>query len=435
MKSKWKAVKNERGTTLAEVLICTIIVALVIGPITLSYATSVRNRATAERINTATNNAENLIREIEDQITKDIIFWQKVRGNRVDESSLTTEEKYRKAYAGYYIQSQSINANKTTIEALPGKLENADSLFEFLSKSANTADTDTTDDLARKAFEEKYSMDQYAYEVAIWPMSKISTHLVSESGNKVLKVNNTTLADTTGVSKFYSSNETKYQFDSTFYGTEPVTFKINDSIIKGFIDADKNYHMADANNDFTTLNKITIKFTDSSTDTDMITSKSYSDGNNKTKVDTISEIKGSGGKVVGYEIKIKANGSIGPSPAGDYLSVVELDVTGLLRNYKGTEANYSDFIFKIVNNTGYDQNVRVIENTLTGETTPNFTFITSGSPAKRNTVEYISDITTMENYIVAVIVREINPVLGEKGKIIKKMFDIYSYDPSVFERR
>ena len=434
MKSKLNVVKNDKGITLAEVLICTIIVALVIGPITLSYATSVRNRATAERINTATNNAENLIRDIEDQITKDIILWQKVRGNRVDESSLTPEEQYRKAYAGYYIQSQSINENKTTIEGLSGNLENADSLFEFLNKSANTGDADTTDDLIREAFEEKYGMDQYAYEVAIWPMSKISTQLTHDSGNYILKVNNTTLANTTGVSKFYSSNETKYQFDSTFYGTEPVTFKINDSIIKGFIDADKNYHMADANNDFTILDKITIKFTDNSSDVVMDTTYSALPGNGKT-VATTSKIKGSGGKVVGYEIKIDTSGSIGVSPAGDYLSVVELDVTGLLRNYKGTEANYSNFIFKIVNNTGCNQTVRVIENTITGETSPNFTFITSGSSTKRNTVEYISDITTMENYIVAVIVREINPVLGEKGKIIKKMFDIYSYDPSVFERR
>lgn len=430
MKSKWKAVKNERGTTLAEVLICTIIVALVIGPITLSYATSVRNRATAERINTATNNAENLIREIEDQITKDIIFWQKVRGNRVDESALTTEEKYRKAYAGYYIQGQSINENKTTIEGLSGNLENADTLFEFLNKSA-TAD--------KVAFMEKYNTEQYAYEVAIWPMSKILDEIATghAPGNDyILKMDNSNLANTTGVSKLHSSTESKYQFDNTFYGTEPVTFEINENIIEGFLDEDKNYHMGTADNDFTILNKITIKFTDNSTNLLMDTNITTSSlpGNTKT-VATISEIKGSGGKIVGYEIKIDTNGTIVSSTEGEYLSVVELDVTGLLRHYKGSQADYSNYVFKIVNNTGYNQTVRVIENTLTGETPQNFTFITSGSSTERNTVEYISDITTMENYIVTVIVREINPVLGEKGKIIKKMFDIYSYDPSVFERR
>ena len=427
MKNKSNFAKNERGLTLAEVVICTVIVALVVGPITLSYSASTKNRVTAERMNETTNHAENLLRELEDRMTKDMVEWQKIRGNRVDEATLTAEQKYRKLYSSYYINGASINdpAAIATIEAEPQNRQPAGSLFEFLGKGSN-AD--------KLVLEEKYNMEMYSYEVIIWPLSKVSLEHISGENYK-LKVNNTNLAATTGASKFYSSSDPKFQFDSAFYASEPVSFEIDENVIKGFQDADKSYHMATASNTFTTLNKIKIVFKDNSSDSVMGTNYTTDEGNGNTVVDSIAPILGNG-KIVGYEIKIKKSPSVSPSPAGDYLSVVDIDITGLLRNYKGAAADYDDLIFRVVNNTGENQTIRVIENKISTDLAEkNFTFIALGSTDKQNTVQFVSDITTEENYIVAVIIREIKPVIGEKGKIIKKMFDIYSYDPTVIERR
>ena len=53
----------------------------------------------------------------------------------------------------------------------------------------------------------------------------------------------------------------------------------------------------------------------------------------------------------------------------------------------------------------------------------------------KSSIERINEVEPYDNYVVAMIVRELTPVIGEEGKVIKKMLDVYSYDVTANERR
>ena len=53
----------------------------------------------------------------------------------------------------------------------------------------------------------------------------------------------------------------------------------------------------------------------------------------------------------------------------------------------------------------------------------------------KSIITQINDTKPYENYLIAVVVRDKNPVQGLAGKVVKKMINIYSYDNNTSKRR
>ena len=87
-----KLKSNEKGVTLLEVVVCMMIVMIVVGPMLLNFMTAKKTMTSAERVNEATGYSEQLIAQVKERITQDIILMQEIEGNRKVYASGSTEQ-------------------------------------------------------------------------------------------------------------------------------------------------------------------------------------------------------------------------------------------------------------------------------------------------------------------------------------------------------
>lgn len=421
--------RKEEGMSFTEVMICLVVVALVIGPFCLIFSSANKTRQTSVRIEEATCYGETLLAQIGDQITKDMILMQQIEGNRL--SGAAEENMRYQDYIQKYLKQEPLDQKNEKLQV-------------FLQMSD-------------EAYQNAYHTERYTYEVVLWPLSKapiegealeMTKDAIYEPAHKAVRL--------------YSSDDPDYQLKKAFYEgkNKPISFSVSDDVMKAFKDSSGKYIVsAHPDDKYVLMNTLAIKAKVDKTsgllkwegDLDekwggLLKKGAANNGSTEIKDVQVIEQKGNV-QELDLTIGTKNAGAKPLLPAGSqYLGVVKLDLTELLRNVpeavKGSEyRNYQDLVIKVVNETGCDQVVQMVQNQIADdEETPHFKVLVedakdSDGKTGKSYQQTISDLTTEENYIVAVVIRELNPLMGRKGKIIKKMLDLYSYDPTILARR
>ena len=414
---------NQNGITLVEVLICVIIVTLIIGPLTLNFTMAGKTRVSAERVTEATNLAEALMAEVKMRITDDIRIMQQYTGNCKSSISADDLNRYENI-AKDYVQLHKMG-NMT--------------LGKFMAEKSD-AITTSESAISTSYVKDSNGNDQYAYEVAIWPLSE-TEDLTTTDGE--IELTGTCKTDPNNkVLTLYT--DTNYNFNEADINSmaNPIKLNMDAATVEVFKELKTQYIFN------------TGDLPDSAEVIDYLKAELKSDKVDKVKtlknqlqIGTVSEIKKEG-KTVGLVIPIDPK-SAAISPDSKKVSVVELDVRNLLRDESGsaTPEDYSNYTFKIVNNTQNDLIVKVVRSYLkkdndTDQDVENttvdskFHFVSVDSAASaRTNFEFSDDIGPEQNYFIAIIVREVDPILGEPGKIVKRLVSIYSYDDTINERR
>lgn len=390
--------RNEKGLTFAEVIICVFIVALVIGPMTAAFVVSDRNREGAERLEKATIYAERLLENIKSTITDDIIEQQKREGNTLELGGLTPAEVTRYTeVVSQYLKSGSLDKTLTV------------SKFLGVDEAGLASQLET---------------NKYAYEVLIWNIEGAPI-----TSNK-LTLNDSALST---AFKLYTSESYKVtSADSNL----PVTFSVSDNVLKTFKDSTKRYFaytLTDSDKKFEVMDTNEVKVSSTM-------SISSSSANNCIQIEAPKEIKVSS-TTKGYVLQIKnGSGTYTPTTGVKPISIVNVDITELLRNPNTLvdTTTYDEYTLKFVNTTATDQVIRIKRSATTGaisDVDKRLNIIVEDRGIGKSTIERVNEIEPYDNYVIAILVREMNPTTGKQGKVVKKMLDIYSYDVTANERR
>lgn len=411
--------KSEKGITYVEVIICVIIMGFVVGPLAFSFVTASNTRVNAERVDTATEYAESIMALVQNRMTQDIEDYQRVQGNRV---------------------------KNTLIGA--GKAIDIDQINKYIERS-ETASDDTIDDLQKflgmnvaeyAAFQKKYETGKYTYQIAIWNMQNIdSTEILSEDGFKINKANLQKAYKASGNTNadFYYKN-----LDSP---SLPVSFKLagdasaKAKLQKAFQSVDGRYLL-----DGTSYKTIDIfhMAQDNAGALTFTESANVAADCKEIKVDSA---------VKGFQITLspKAGGTLKD------VIIVNWNVLKAIRDSNmGPLDNYKNYTYHFINKTGKDVFINMIASELTDEDLA-LNSLTAAAKVSRkeifNGFHVISEedgnaqtkttigssepaLDSKGTYVIALFIKEKKPVGGEEGKIIKKMFDIYSYDDMTNER-
>lgn len=392
-----KPVKDQRGITLVEVLICVIIVAMVIGPMTLNFTTANKNRLEAQNISDATNHAERLMGKIKERLSQDMEIAKKVEGNIVPLPTTPIDEKKR--YNDYV----------------------KDYICDYVSQTA-PIDKSLNDYLADPVGLGTYDLDQFVYQAIIWPMSTMNQETLLDGKKKLaLKVDATSIAQH-GILRL-SSDMTNYKFDTTFNTllTDPITFTTagSEQVINDFLGKSEGLKrkVSMPNEAPTASGYMRIKIEDPE-----------NEGVSPDKGYILDE----SGSDDCYGIVIPVEGAV---------ETLELDVTALLRG----AAIHSDYTFKVENKTDHALTVNVIRSyerkedgtidTAEKEEINNkFHWVALNEGTGKTTFNFIDANRPEENYVIALFVRQKEPLTGKPGKLVKKMVDVFSYDMTYDER-
>lgn len=391
--------KNDKGSdggfTYFEIIICLCIVALVVGPLSDSFLTIVKTKIAAERIQEVTNCTESLLLAIKEKITHDIV-------------------------KKYSTESEQIPINDWAV----AKKETLSNFFKEV--------------LEENAIEKRFHTHQYAYEIALWHIEEL------EFVEDVFTVNAQTLEKAI---KFYTDQQSIYQFDHDFYGKleSPITFKITDDMLQRFVRCTNVYNLYDCEEKIIDINKITFTSQDEG---------ERVDSDIQWDEETVIE---SQGKVCGSQYRITYEGEQVVNPS-QYTSVIQVDLSPLLQreaeklfteydrnnnksNINTNRSNYSknyesSYTLKFVNTTAFNQVIwiqsNLDENNVPGQMFDSgFHVMAQDEGRGKSTICFGNPEIMSENYLIVIIVRDKNPIHGEKGKVIKKMIDLYSYHSSV----
>lgn len=401
MKEKVDRAKSEKGMTYVEIICCIFIVAMFIGPICLSYVNATKIRIDAESVSKSTLSTEWLMEDLKAKMKQDLDQREKVLNNKVS-GTLTDKELMLYGQANY-LASDSSHA--------PG----TESLSTLIS------------DLSH------YDTSNYSYEIGIWNMERGT---ITDFNN--LEFNNTTLAQ---AAKFYTDEN--YKLDGFSSMTNPLTIKISPDMINAFKDSNKQYipkyNSSTTTLDYNLIDEYTmtlepdgieqIKF---ESDIDKVTR------NKKVEI-TAKEIK-SGTKVVGYEYEVSPASSVTIASDSKNLVVVDVDIRKLIRGDSGGSlvnvATYKDYILRFKNNLRSHLIVRVIRSasdggTVEGENLNQYIKIVVDEKVDyRTSIEKVETKKDYPSFLIAIIVRDKQSAIGQPGKIIKQMLDVYCYNPT-----
>lgn len=394
-----------KGFTYIEVLVCITVIALMVGPLSYSYVTSVRTKESAIEIEEVTAYAERLLQETKEQINYDITQQQKALGGRILSPDLDTSYgviQYLRDYDDVDFSSLTDGVSQRKI--------NLDKLL---------SDFSATD----------YDTHKYAYEMVLWRVSDVDLSVESFSLDKhTLKK----------ASCFYSDTDPDYQFLESNYqeGVNLVHFNIDPTMLKAFTDSELKYitNPTEENKKIKRLDLCTVDVKE--------------DGTIETPIDgalahmtlNIEEVKGAKDELLGYVITNRCEGFIEES-GYTYRSVIDLDIRKILRKSDLEPlTEYDQFTFKFVNTTKYDQIIRIKQNIIKDSSEDNsetleainekFNIVTTDEALGKSSILRINDEGPSENYLIAIIVRDKRPIQGHPGKIIKKILDVYSYEGS-----
>lgn len=392
MKKIRGSVDNQRGVTLIEVLVCIIVIAMIIGPLTFSFTTAVTTKAEARNIMEATNYAETLMKAVKSRLSEDMAIKQKKESHL----ALSPEEQSRyDRYISTYMPENGLFTAPMD-----------QTIWDYLELPTMAEN------------EQNYDTQDFAYQVVMWPLSQLIT---AGGGGPVgspldyqLTVEESSI-NNSGIIKLRS--EDTYTFNPEFYNliTEPITFSAH-------IDGEFAAAFSGQSDGTRLDNKVTLPGGGAGS---AYVRVDLSDPTLQSNADYIVHVEGSDELTYGIVVPISDTN----------ISVVNLDITGILR-----DVNLSDqYTFKIINQTGHNLTVRVIRSYEATDDVAainnRFHWVGIDEGTGKTNFEFADYQKAEENYLVALFVREKNPSLGKKGKIVKKMVDVFSYDIAYSERR
>lgn len=399
--------KKNGGFTYIEILMCMMILTLMIPSMSYAFLVTIKINRAAMDIERVTCDTEQLLADIQYQITQDIELQQKVIGAR------------------YPVEGKSEADIKEATEGVSRYLIDGDLLFKdggarkdvqlkrFLTSAQET-------DLALR-----YELDRYAYQIALWRISDIPWI------NQTLTWDQNTLEKAT---KIYS-DEAFRMFDLDKEGGKdgesPVTFQITSDMLKIFKDDTFTYVPNQVVSE-KILDKNIIRF--NALGIPEILHHSLEEPAIQIQQCEILEADGT---KIGYVFHIY-EGTIDQvafwEDESKYKSIIEIDVRQLLRENEdlSERTTYDFFTFKLINHTIYDQFIHIRKNVIETEDLERiaykFNIILEDEKQGKSLMTQVSDEKTYENYLIAIVVRDKQPIQGQVGKVIKKMLNVYSYD-------
>lgn len=417
---------DQRGFTLAELMICMSILMMVIIPVAFSFRNSTYNLATANRTEVAIKNAEELLAQIKQKMSQDIMDEQKIEGKALKYAGGSAAEIRYTSIAKPYLQGEAVYGTPVALE-------------DFLA--IDSADL--------SAWEATHDFTKYSYEVMIWNVEKASDLLQAgpSAGTKVLTL------DSNALSKAYTFNtDSAYPCSSAMYTSmnKPITFTITDEMYKTLVDSEKRY--------LPQFNKSSVQAVDkydiadlcklNLSDTFELESPAYTALEGVMKLSPIYEIEGHDTSKKGYCIYIN-NGLTSytsPTSGAKPINIIDVDLSKFLWDVTATSrtenTSYDTYTLKFINKTNIDQIIRVkrsgaddmswdqIDKKINIVLEQDDTVASVGNM----TIERVDQFVPYTNYMIAIIVRDKNPLVGQPGKIVKKLFEVYSYDPQTYER-
>lgn len=428
---------NERGFTLVEVLISLAIAAFIVGPISLSLLSAIKMRLSAESIDQVTKTTERLMEDVKSALTYQIYNKQEVEGQR----KVAIDEVNDKLALQGYKQCLLANSDPTFVtvnrsEAFP--------LEAFLNFNPLFTPPETVPSIN---LQEAYDTDHYAYEVALWRVEDITFE-----GEQLLL----TPTQMNAATKLYTDSTYKWStgkgYDAIVY---PLSFQMSSEMLKLFEDADQKYAPGATPSPIKLLDTKEVKV-QSNGSLDM---PKATVGNVKLESKAIINA----GQNKGYTIKVSLIGAEDPLayPHANTRINIEVDIREIIGDVQTLKADAQSGVavntktLKFINETKYDLVIRVKDNLPRDLYTSsevdymdknkkvndyidkkyNIVVVASSGESGKSTIVKKADIEPCGNYMIAIIVREKDPALGQSGKIIKKMIDVYSYDVITANRR
>lgn len=400
--------KKNGGFSYIEVLMCLMILTLVIPPMSYAFLVTIKINREAIDIEQVTNNTEQLLEDVKYQMTQDIELQQKILGARYKiEGKSEAEIKKAKEGVGQYL------VDGTEVFKENGARKDAE-LKGFLSGIVEI-------DLARR-----YNLDKYAYQIALWRLSDISWT------NQTLIWDKGTLEKAT---KIYSDPAFRAFGLDKEGGVENresvITFQITSEMLKIFQDDTFSYIPNQVVHE-KILDKNRIQFDELGMPEiiHLLPKQGAIDIQQR-------EILEASGTKTGYVFHIYEsikNQAAFLKDASKYRSIIEFDVRHLLRKNEdlSERTTYDSLTFKFINHTAYDQLIYIRKNVIETENPEvvqhKFNVILEDENQGKSMMIQTSDVKPYENYLVAIVVRDKQPIQGQVGKVIKQMVDVYSYD-------
>ncbi len=375
-----KKQKNSRGMSYVEVAICLFVVSISILPLSQAFVTSVKIREDAETMSQTTFYVETLLEETKGQLEKDLIAARKIQQGHIPADELA-----------YYLNTTLSEETR----ALPTPFK------DFLKTTADTA----------QYIEQKYDTSQYSYEVALWNMKNIK-----ETTESKIVISSDSLSQAI---KFYTDRD--YQFSPGDLEKLPrfnidtqykALFK-DELFLKKFIP-----EAADNNSSIMGVSILDLKMEEDG----KISSTGATTGTTITQsgeleLEQVSTIQAGSTEIEGYVYNIKTS-------AASSTGIIILDTRSL------NSIKLKNTILKFNNETKLPINLKVVINKEDLDEINkklHIMIMDNNDRDKKTTIERITHLDREDNYLIAVIVRDKAPRLGNKGKIVKTMVDTYTF--------
>lgn len=393
--------KNAEGFTYAELIICLLIIAIVVGPICASFASANKIRATSQALNNSITHTEALMEAVKAQLTMDIkLKKQKENMQLYKYPSTDVENRIKLCLEKEY---ESTDIGKDTLE-------------RFL-EHIPVSDIKTL-----------YNTERYAYEIAIWRASNMDL----SAGINTLEFKGDTLER---AAKFYS--DSMYEFSEFATSSANIKFEVSDGMKKAFqkekiaYAPQTGYSVLDQHTLILTPDN--LKFAKDFNDTSGL--KTISLKGNQITINQPVLINGEGDKIDSLIYTATTSGGT----VLNAINIIDVDVRQLLRkkNVAGNGfepcADYDGLTLKFINDTDQDQIVRIIRSASEGidslETVDKkINVVAIDQKSGKTSIQRVEDVAECESFIIAIVVRDKTPVIGQPGKVVKKMIDVYSYE-------
>ncbi|MBE6022424.1 MAG: type II secretion system protein [Cellulosilyticum sp.] len=388
--------RMEKGFGYIELVVCISLVAIVIGPLSKTFLTSIQTRIKAQRIEEATGYIEQMMVEIKEQMNWDILFKHQ------EESGKTEEEEW------YGLEREVYEAHlKET--------------WLTEEKTSRTLENLLSDRIWNEPLEKRFNMESYGYEVALWKMDDLSVI----SGNVVL--------DMQQAVKFYSEKEVEALFgqEPKKQVIDPIYLKMDEETFQ-FFNSDTQTYDSDYNGKNKKVEVTTVSFNKEG----VVDCIQPSSKDSMVKV-SLSPSSNAHGKIVAYELKIEREPTrVWHGKLEEYVSVITMDC--------GRLSAIEPLRLKVVNQTDYNQVIQIKQDLRGQESigleegdmkTGLWQTLIDDQGKGKSTVIYTGTQTSYENYIIMIRIKDKRPLQGEEGQIIKQMIDLYSYDRTIEGRQ
>ncbi len=384
---------SQSGMTLIEVLMSLAILSLLALPIASYFTIAAGTRADSQSVAKATIYAENLLNDIKEQIDTD------VKGQRDEESrpdfDASGSVKPRTGIRDYVMKTKNIDQT------------DASSTFKYELKDYLNKD--------ETKFNTEYETDKYAYQAVVWRLDEETLDYISSltpGSDKMLEWSPDSIKR--GLQVFNNSN---YDFVTETVINEQIKFNLpaallddsfipKDKYLSGQVErgGDKNYAVVIPINQDGTLDVSNI------VDHDLILTRKELKRTNSDSVSASDTRKY-------YKLEFGGSGR----------RTILIDATKVSTMGSSSIGN-NGLTLEIQNNVS-DQLVVQVRKSLDKKVDDLDKFLRFSPVTDNNTViERPKDIEVEDAYLIALIVRDLNPSNGKKGKVIKKMIEVYSYD-------